>query len=55
MFSDLVNRMRECDWFDVSNENLNTGYLIRYLFGKLIERNTENHLDITNFITEINE
>lgn len=55
MLSGLVNRMREHEWFEVSNENLNVSYLVRYLFGKLIEREPDNHLDVCTFIQELNE
>ena len=55
MLGDLVARLREYDWFEISNENVNTPYIVRFLFGRLIEREPENHLDICTFIKEINE
>ena len=55
MLSDLVARLREYDWFEISNENMNIPYILRYLFGRLIEREPENHPDICSFVKEINE
>lgn len=48
-------RLREYDWFEISNENMNIPYILRYLFARLIEREAENHPDICNFVREINE
>ena len=55
MLSDLLARLREFDWFEVSNENSNISYIVRYLFGRLIEREPDNHRDVCAFIQEINE
>jgi len=52
---DLVDRLSDLPWFEITTENLNIPYLLRYLFSKLIERNPDDHLIITQFICEINE
>ena len=55
MLMDMIGRLREFEWFEVSNENQNIAYIIRYLFGKIIERDPSNHTEICGFIKEINE
>lgn len=50
LFDGLIDNLKKHDWFKLKDKVFNMENILKYLMGKLAERNTNNHLDVSNYI-----